>query len=139
MGWPIDAMKAVGIACRISMLTPVKAGAATNFDLSVRTQKRFCRLEFSGLWNSAGRCLQLLHDFGRRQPAICWGRHPFSVEILGKPPHRSHAKSLLSSPWKAKAPVGRSEGTVEFAGEKAEGGELELRVGNDRYARGRFR
>ena len=115
------------------MLTPVKAGAATNFDLSVRTRNDSVGLEFSGFVELPQDGVYNFYTTSDDGSRLFVGDASLSVEILGNAAPPVPREIVTLQPMEGEERQWAAvEGTVEFAGEKAEGGELELRVGNDR-------
>ena len=114
------------------MLTPVKAGTVTNFDLGVRTRDESVGLEFSGFVELPQDGVYNFYATSDDGSRLFVGDASLGVKILGSadPPVPREISTVQPMDGEDRQWVA-VEGTVEFAGEKADGGELELNVGND--------
>lgn len=113
-------------------MTPVRTGIVTNFDLGARTQDEAVGLEFSGFVKIQQDGVYNFYMTSDDGSQLFVGESSVNVEILGEAtppvPREITAIQPVEGEERQWAAV---EGSVEFAGEEAEGGELELRVGND--------
>ncbi|MGD0815239.1 MAG: ATP-binding protein [Verrucomicrobiota bacterium] len=113
-------------------MTPVKTGIVTNFDLGVRSQDEAVGLEFGGFVKIRQDGVYNFHMTSDDGSRLFVGESSVSVELLGEATSPVPRKINAIQPMEdEERQWGAVEGSVEFAGEEAEGGELELRVGND--------
>lgn len=113
-------------------LHSVKAGIATNFDLAVRTRDENVGLEFNGFITVPRTGLYTFHLASDDGSRLWVGGSFLEVSVLSQGPAPQTPEQVRKTVPKGKR---RSwvnlEGTVNFAGVRGVGGELEMRVGND--------
>lgn len=113
-------------------LHSVKTGIATNFDLAVRTRDENVGLEFNGfitIPRAGYYTFHLASDDGSR---LWVGGSSLEVSVSSQgPPPQVPEQVRKTVPKGKRRPWVTLEGTVNFAGVRGVGGELEMRVGNN--------
>jgi signal transduction histidine kinase len=113
-------------------LHPVKTGVATNFDLDVRTRNEHVGLGFNAfitIPRDGAYTFRVASDDGSRLFA---GESSLDVRVLSNgPPPAAIGKVPATAADRKSRPWVTLDGTVDFAGVRSAGGELQIRVGND--------
>ena len=109
-------------------LRPVKSGVATGFELGVRTRNEGVGLDFDGLIKIPRDGLYTFFVESDDGSRLCVGNPSLDVEVLS---NNAEARVVAKAAETNMSPWVSLEGTVQFAGLTAAGGELVARVGND--------
>ena len=111
---------------------PVKTGAATNFDLAVRTRNEAVGLDFTGFITIPREGLYTFYLTSDDGSGLWVGESPVDVRVLDRhapPPLAEQVPATAlernRSPWLT------LQGSVNFVGFRGTGGELQMRLGND--------
>lgn len=113
---------------------PVKTGVATNFDLAVRARNEGVGLEFDGVIRIPREGIYTFYTTSDDGSRLCVGEASMDVQALshGPVPHAAEKVPAASSARNSR-PWMTLDGTVNWAGCLANGGELQMRVGNDDF------
>jgi signal transduction histidine kinase len=113
-------------------LNPVKTGVATNFDSGVRTRNEGVGLEFNGFISIPRDGVYTFYTTSDDASRLSVGEAFMDVRVLSNGPGPQAAEMVPATPAERNSrPWVTLEGTVNFAGAREAGGELEMWVGND--------
>ena len=120
------------ISAGFRQLNPVKVGVATNFDRGVRTRNEGVGLEFNGFISIPRDGVYTFYTTSDDASRLSVGEAFMDVRVLSNGPGPQAAEKVPPTPAERNdRPWVTLEGTVNFAGAREAGGELEMRVGND--------
>lgn len=111
---------------------PAKTGVARNFDLNVRTRDTAVGLEFKGFITIPADGVYTFHLSSDDGSRLYVGDSPLDVRVLRKQPVPDEVDKVPAGVFaRTNRPWVTLEGTVVYSSIWSDGGELQMRVGND--------